>query len=64
MFYKYFGHNCDERSTIGDTRTMLKKAPLAVRIFISLVLGIIAGLLLQDHTDFAEDYIKPFGTIS
>lgn len=42
---------------------MLKKMPLAAQIFIALVLGIIAGLLLQNHTDFAENYIKPFGTI-
>ncbi|RKM57971.1 dicarboxylate/amino acid:cation symporter [Butyrivibrio sp. X503] len=42
---------------------MKKKLPLAIQIFIALVLGIIAGLLLQGHADFAENYIKPFGTI-
>ncbi len=42
---------------------MHKKLPLAIQIFIALVLGIIAGLLLQSHADFAENYIKPFGTI-
>ena len=42
---------------------MHKKLPLAIQIFIALVLGIIAGLLLQGHADFAENYIKPFGTI-
>ncbi len=40
-----------------------KKLPLAGQIFIALVLAIIAGLLLQDHADFADSYIKPFGTI-
>ena len=39
------------------------KLPLAIQIFIALVLGIIAGILLQGHTDIADDYIKPFGTI-
>ncbi len=42
---------------------MKKKLPLAIQIFIALVLGIITGLLLQGHADFAENYIKPFGTI-
>ena len=40
-----------------------KKMPLAMQIFIALVLGIIAGLLLQSHAAFAKDYIKPIGTI-
>ncbi|WP_091821147.1 dicarboxylate/amino acid:cation symporter [Butyrivibrio sp. ob235] len=40
-----------------------KKLPLATQIFIALVLGIIAGLLLQSHADFADSYIKPIGTI-
>ncbi|MCD8354979.1 MAG: dicarboxylate/amino acid:cation symporter [Clostridia bacterium] len=40
-----------------------KKLSLAVQIFIALVLAIIAGLLLGNHADFAESYIKPFGTI-
>ena len=31
--------------------------------FIALVLAIAAGLLLQKHAQFAETYIKPFGTI-
>lgn len=39
------------------------KLPLAIQIFIALVLGIIAGILLQGHTNIADDYIKPFGTI-
>ena len=34
-----------------------------MQIFIALVLAIIAGLLMQNYTDFAESYIKPFGTI-
>ena len=36
---------------------------LATQIFIALILGIIAGLLLQDHAAIAEKYIKPFGVI-
>ena len=40
-----------------------KKLPLATQIFIALVLGIIAGLCLQGYAEFAESYIKPFGTI-
>lgn len=46
-----------------NTKTEKKPLPLAMKIFIALVLAIIAGLLLQDHAQFAEDYIKPFGTI-
>ncbi|MBE5807675.1 MAG: dicarboxylate/amino acid:cation symporter [Clostridiales bacterium] len=37
--------------------------PLAIQIFIALVLGIIAGLMLQSQADFCNTYIKPFGTI-
>ena len=40
-----------------------KKLPLAAQIFIALLLAIIAGLLMQSHAAFANDYIKPFGTI-
>lgn len=40
-----------------------KKMSLAMQIFIALVLAIVAGLLLQKHAQFAETYIKPFGTI-
>ncbi len=40
-----------------------KKMSLAMQIFIALVLAIIAGLLLQNYADFAETYIKPWGTI-
>ena len=39
------------------------KLSLAAQIFIALVLGIGAGLLLQNHVDIAEGYIKPIGTI-
>lgn len=34
-----------------------------MQIFIALVLAIAAGLLLQKYAQFAETYIKPFGTI-
>ncbi len=40
-----------------------KKLPLATQIFIALILGIIAGLLLQNHADIPDAYIKPIGTI-
>ncbi len=40
-----------------------KKMSLAVKIFIALILAIIAGLALQNHADLAATYIKPFGTI-
>ena len=40
-----------------------KKISLAMQIFIALILAIAAGLLLQKHAQFAETYIKPFGTI-
>lgn len=40
-----------------------RKLSLAIQIFIALILAIIAGLLLGNHAEFAESYIKPFGTI-
>lgn len=40
-----------------------KKMSLATKIFIALVLGIIAGMALTSHSSIAVDYIKPFGTI-
>ena len=40
-----------------------KKLSLTVKIFVSLVLGVIAGLLLQNQAGFAVTYIKPFGTV-
>lgn len=40
-----------------------KKVSLTVKITVSLVLGVLAGLALQNHADFAVNYIKPFGTI-
>ena len=39
------------------------KSNLAAQIFIALVLAIIAGLLFGKNPDFANNYIKPFGTI-
>ena len=46
-----------------NEKTEKKPMPLAMKIFIALVLAIIAGMLLQDHAEFANEYIKPFGTI-
>ena len=40
-----------------------KKISLAMQIFIAMVLAIAAGLLLQGQADFANTFIKPFGTI-
>ena len=40
-----------------------KKLSLTVKISIGLVLGVLAGLALQNHADFAVGYIKPIGTI-
>lgn len=40
-----------------------KKLSLATQIFIALVLAIIAGLLMGNHYEAANKYIKPFGTI-
>ena len=40
-----------------------KKLSLTVQIVIGLVLGVIAGMLLQNNAAFANGYIKPFGTI-
>lgn len=40
-----------------------KKLSLATQIFIALVLAIIVGLLMGNHADIANSYIKPFGTI-
>ena len=40
-----------------------RKLSLAGKIFIALILAIIAGLLMQGHAAFAETYIQPFGTI-
>ncbi len=40
-----------------------KKLSLPVLIVIALIAGIIAGLLLMNHVEFAVTYIKPFGTI-
>ena len=40
-----------------------RKISLATQIFIALVLGIAAGLLLQSHVEIADGYIRPIGTI-
>ena len=40
-----------------------KKLSLAGQILIALALAIIAGLCLINYADFANTYIKPFGTI-
>ena len=40
-----------------------KKLSLAMQIFIAMLLAIVMGLLLQGQADFANNFIKPFGTI-
>lgn len=40
-----------------------KKVSLTVWILCALVLGVAAGLLLQNNSDIADTYIKPLGTI-
>lgn len=40
-----------------------KKLSLAGQIFVALMLAIIAGLMMQNHSNLANAYIKPFGTI-
>ena len=37
-----------------------KKLSLPVLIVIALVLGVIAGLLMMSHVEFAVTFIKPF----
>ena len=40
-----------------------KKMSLAMQIFVATLLAIFAGVLLQSQADFANNFIKPFGTI-
>lgn len=40
-----------------------KKLSISVQTIIGLALGVLAGLLLQNHQDFAKSYIEPFGTL-
>ena len=41
-----------------------KKMSLAVQIFVALILAIMTGIFLgEEHAQFANSYIKPFGTI-
>ena len=40
-----------------------KKLSLAMQIFTAMLLAIVMGLLLQGQADFANNFIKPFGTI-
>ena len=40
-----------------------KKMSLTFKITIGLILGVMVGVALQNHADFAVNYIKPVGTI-
>lgn len=42
---------------------MKKQKPLALKIFIGMILGIVVGFIFQSNPEFAINYIKPFGTI-
>ncbi|MBR5903665.1 MAG: cation:dicarboxylase symporter family transporter, partial [Clostridia bacterium] len=44
-------------------QTKSKKISLTTQIAIGLALGVMVGLALQGAPDFANNYIKPFGTI-
>ena len=41
----------------------MKKLSLTTQIGIALLLAVLAGILLSDHADFVNSYIKPFGII-
>lgn len=41
----------------------MKKLSLTTQIGIALLLAVLAGILLSDHADFVNSYIKPFGVI-
>lgn len=53
-------HISNMEQILGKKR---KKLNLTAKILIALVLGVITGLLLQNHQGIAIDYVKPFGTI-
>lgn len=52
-------------SNLQDYRTknMKIKLTLTAQIGLALALGFVAGILLQDNVEFANSYIKTFGTI-
>ena len=41
----------------------MKKLNLSTKILIALILGILVGIMLQGSPEFANNYIKPFGTL-
>ena len=41
----------------------MKNFALSTQIFIALVLAVVFGIFLQNNVPFANEYIKPFGTI-
>ena len=47
----------------SENHIMMKKISLTAQIGIALVLAVIAGILLGNHADFVNTYIKPIGTI-
>ena len=42
---------------------MIKKLSLTSQIAIALAMAVVAGILLQGHADFVNEYIKPLGSI-
>lgn len=51
------------QETTASTKPWFKRVSLITWIFIALILGVVAGLLMQGNADFATTYIKPIGTI-
>lgn len=41
----------------------MKKLSLTAQIAVALVLAVAIGLLMQNHVQFADTYVRPFGTI-
>lgn len=46
-----------------EENKVVKKSSLTRNILIALVLAIVIGLLMQNHSGFLNSYIKPFGDI-
>lgn len=55
---------CSSKKRLGVLIMEKKKhMSLAMQIFVATLLAIFAGVLLQSQADFANNFIKPFGTI-
>ena len=56
-------HDFDEVSESKKDLPWYKRLSLTTWIFITLALGVVAGIALQGNAEFATTYIKPLGTI-